>query len=253
MVGSISHNSQGRASLEEASKVMISNFRSIFDAVYQGPELAKFYREKAAKGVMYLANKTVKRIVPIEDMEGNAMTSKKRSRSPEEDSKDEGSPHKLARTTAAVTEEQAEPWTLQLWSAKSGKVLFRLYMQYLWQREQPDTADVDLWSLRAECKSAGDHLDDWMRFVYVDYSGYNWPVYSDATLRTQFAEFIKEERSSTMYVYVEDRDVDAQGDLLLRPWVSRRDRCKEEWKLDDGHDKAEDDTLCEATVKDEYD
>lgn len=246
-------HSQGRASLERASKVMINKFRYIFDGVYQGPELAKFYREKAAKGVMYLANKTVKRIVPLDDIEGNAMASKKRSRSPEEDSKDECSPQKLARATAGDTDEQAEPWTLQLWSAKTGRVLFRLYMQYLWQRHQPETSDVDLWSLRAECKSAADNLDDWMRFVYVDYAGYNWPVYSDATLRTQFAEFIKEERSSTMYVYVEDRDADAQGDVLLRPWMWRQDSIKDESKIDEELNKAEDETLCEASVKGESD
>ncbi|KAK5044862.1 hypothetical protein LTR84_010400 [Exophiala bonariae] len=221
-------HSEGRANSRAVTSNMMINLNDIFNAEYQGPELARFYQKKAAKGVVYLANKSVQRnsintiidrsvTSPVEEHE----FPNERTPFPDEPPRD---PSPEGMTS------QAEPWTLLLLSARTGNVVTRLYMQYVWQKEQPTVSDVDIRSLREECKSAMSHLDDWMRYIYVDYSAFNWPFYSDATLRTQFAEFAKDERTSSMYVYVEDRDPEAQGETLFPLWILHAGAIKDEPK-----------------------
>lgn len=228
---------QGKESLELGASAMTSKLAEIFDAEYQGPELAKFYHTKAAKGVMYLANKHVKRNASRNSIPGPEAPSEKESLSPpvappedrlplkkgsaplEEEPNDIGPSQKRARISTEGDQHQPEPWTLVLLSARTGHVISRLYMQYIWQQAQPNPLNVDIRSLRAECKSALERVDDQVRFVYVDSSGFNWPFYSDGTLRTQFAEFTKDGRSSTMHIFVEDRDLEVQDRVLFPPWA----------------------------------
>ncbi|KAK4948678.1 hypothetical protein LTR10_012682 [Elasticomyces elasticus] len=91
--------------------------------------------------------------------------------------------------------------------AVNGAHIFRLQMGHLFGKDDPTAEDIILAPITEQVKASGFPAPERMMYVHVRMNGENDPVFSDATLKTAFRDYlIHESRPAPFTLFIEDRD-----------------------------------------------
>ncbi|KIV83460.1 hypothetical protein PV11_05482 [Exophiala sideris] len=91
--------------------------------------------------------------------------------------------------------------------AVNGAHIFRLQMGHLFGKDDPTADDITLAPITEQVKESGFPTPERVMYVHVRMNGENDPVFSDATLKTAFRDYmIHESRSAPFTLFIEDRD-----------------------------------------------